>query len=141
MSLETRYFIISFLLASSITYLLLFTEVWQLVIISGIVAGLFNKTMRRGIFSGALAVFMVWIIFMIYQMISNNAYTNLDQFAGLIFGGSGYGVVILIIVILLGVLFGALGGAIGSGVAILVRARYEKSPSPNASIAEENINH
>jgi len=139
-STDTRNFIISFLFASSLAYLLTFTNVWQLIIIPGIIAGMLNKTMRRGIYSAALSVFVVWFIFMVYQMASNNAYKNLDQFAGLIFGGSGYGVVIFIIVILLGILFGALGGTIGSGFMILIRARYEKSSLKTTTTNKEKIN-
>ena len=82
--------------------------------------------MRRGIYSGVLGVSIVWLFYMIYKMSMNNAYTNLDQFAGLIFGGLGYGWVIFILILLLGILFGALGGAIGSGIMILLRPQLEK---------------
>ena len=85
--------------------------------------------MRRGIYSGALGVTLVWVIYLIYLMLAKNFYTNLDQFAGLIFGGLGYGMVILILIILFGVLFGALGGAIGSGTMIIMMEIYKK-PTP-----------
>jgi hypothetical protein len=122
---ETRNFLISFIVAALITYLLTYTEIWQLVIIPGIIAGVFNKTMRRGIYSGALSVSIVWFFFMIYQMSVNSAYTNLDQFAAFIFGDLGYGWVIFILVLLLGVLLGALGGGIGSGIMILIRPKLK----------------
>ncbi|MFX1313663.1 MAG: hypothetical protein ACFFHD_13795, partial [Promethearchaeota archaeon] len=60
-SVDTRNFIISFLLASSITYILIFIKIWQLIIIPGMIAGVLNKTMKQGIYSGALAVFLVWM--------------------------------------------------------------------------------
>ena len=60
---------------------------------------------------------------MVYAVLTRNAYINLDQFAGLIFGNLGFGWVLFVVILLFGVLFGALGGAIGSGVAILIRLR------------------
>ncbi|MFX1410182.1 MAG: hypothetical protein ACFFA6_07510 [Promethearchaeota archaeon] len=128
-SLETRNFIVSTSLAMFVTYILTFIDVWQLIIIPGILAGAFNKTIRRGIYSGALGVAIIWFLFMLYSMIVQDAYTNLDQFAGLIFGGLGYGWVIFILILLFGVLFGALGGAIGSSISILVKLRFETDES------------
>ena len=126
---ETRTFIVSILFTMLITYILTFIDVWQLIIIPGILAGVLNKTIRSGIYSGALGVSIIWVIFMIYRIIEQNAYINLDQFAGLIFGGLGYGWVIFVLISLFGVLFGALGGAIGSSISILVKLRLERGES------------
>ena len=141
---ETRNFIISFLLTALITFILTYVPVWQLIIIPGVVGGLLNKTMRRGIYSGVLGVSIIWLIYMIYKMAVNDVYTNLDQFAGLIFGDLGYGWIIFILIFLLGILFGALGGAIGSGIMILIRPYLKKEPAENletknSSTLEGNI--
>lgn len=126
---ETRNFMLSFVITAIITFILTFITIWQLIIIPGIIGGLLNKKMRRGIYCGALGVSLVWLFYMIYKMAMNDAYTNLDQFAALIFGDLGYGAVIFILILLLGILFGALGGAIGSGIMIFVRPRFQKGTS------------
>ncbi|MFW9968961.1 MAG: hypothetical protein ACFFDF_02090 [Candidatus Odinarchaeota archaeon] len=134
---EMRNFLISFVITTIFTFILTYVPIWQLIIISGIIGGLLNKTMRRGIYAGVLGVSIVWLFYMIYKMSANNAYTNLDQFAGLIFGGLGYGWIIFILILLLGILFGALGGALGSGVMILLRPKLKKVLSK--SIESKNI--
>ncbi len=141
---ETRDFLISFILAALFTYILTYTEIWQLIIIPGIIAGVLNKTMRRGIYSGALGVSIVWLIFMVYQMSTKNAYINLDQFAAFIFGELGYGWIIVILILLLGALGGALGGAIGSGTMILLRPKLKQISlkifkSNNSAVNEKSL--
>jgi len=113
------------LIATILSFLLTFIGIWQLIIIPGIVAGFFNDKMRRGIFSGAIGVSIVWIIDIYVAIICKNAYVNVDQFAGLIFGSLGFGWVIVTFILLFGVLFGALGGAIGSGIKMLVKINLQ----------------
>lgn len=129
---ENRNFIISFIIIALITFIFTYVPVWQLIIIPGIIGGMLNKTMRRGIYSGILGVSIVWLFYMIYKMATINAYTNLDQFAGLIFGGLGYGIIIFILILLLGILFGALGGAIGSGIMILLIPYLQRGSTKNS---------
>jgi hypothetical protein len=141
---ENRNFLISFVITAIFTFILTYIPVWQLIIIPGIVGGLLNKTMRRGIYCGVLGVSIVWFSYMIYKISAVNAYTNLDQFAGLIFGGLGYGWVVFILILLLGILYGALGGAIGSGVMILLkpylkRGSEEKIESKESTATSGNI--
>lgn len=131
-STENRNFIISFIIIALITLIFSYVPVWQLIIIPGIIGGMFNKTMRRGIYSGVLGVSIVWLFYMIYKMATIDAYTNLDQFAGLIFGGLGYGIIIFILILLLGILFGALGGAIGSGIMILLIPYLQRGSTKNS---------
>ncbi|MFX0005512.1 MAG: hypothetical protein ACFFA7_17145 [Promethearchaeota archaeon] len=132
MSPENRNFIISFIIIALVTFIFTYVPVWQLIIIPGIIGGMLNKTMRRGIYSGVLGVSIVWLFYMIYKMATIDAYTNLDQFAGLIFGGLGYGIIIFILILLLGILFGALGGAIGSGIMILLIPYLQRGSTKNS---------
>ncbi|MHA1337599.1 MAG: hypothetical protein ACTSPW_17960 [Promethearchaeota archaeon] len=124
---EKRIFRLSIYLCMIITFILTFIEIWQLIIIPGIIVGILNKDMKRGATSGALGILIVWIIYTIVLMVMKNIYTLLDQFAGLIFGSLGYGWLILIVIWLLGALFGALGGSIGGGIAILWNTKNKKN--------------
>ena len=113
-------FLLGTLFAIIITFFLLFIEIWQFIIIPGIIAGLFNKRMKRGILSGALSISIVWGLYILEAILSKNAYINIDQFASLIFGTLGFGWILILLIFLFGILFGALGGAIGSGVKMLI---------------------
>ena len=126
---ETLDFLLAILFSAIITYFLTFLPIWQLIIIPGLVAGIFNKKMRKGIYSGAIGISIIWTLYMIYAILTRNAYTNLDQFAGLFFGSLGFGWVFFLIILLFGVLFGALGGAIGSGLTILIKLIIKNEPN------------
>ena len=126
---EKILFYVSILTAMIITYFLTFIEYWQFILVAGIIPGLFNKKMKRGIYSGAIGVAVVWSFYMIHAMLTRNAYVNIDQFAGLIFGETGYGWVVIILILLFGILFGSLGGSIGSGIIIFIQLRSETTDS------------
>ena len=131
MESETQKFLGSIVIAAIIAWLLTMIEVWHLVIIAGIVAGLFNTTMKRGIISGALGVCILWTLFIVYEIFTVGAYLVMDQFGGLLID-AGFGWLIMILIILLGTLFGALGGGIGSGVMLLIKGS-DVSESPAES--------
>lgn len=116
-------FLIAILFSAIIAFFLTFVAIWQLIIIPGLVAGVFNKKMKKGIYSGAIGISIIWFIYMVYAILTRNAYANLDQFAGLIVGSLGFGWVLFVVILLFGILFGALGGAIGSGVTMLIKLR------------------
>lgn len=120
---ETLDFLLAILFSAIITFFLTFVAIWQLIIIPGLVAGVFNKKMKKGMCSGAFGISIIWAIYMIYAILTRNALTNLDQFAGLIFGSIGFGWLLFAVILLFGLLFGALGGAIGSGITILINLR------------------
>lgn len=126
---ETLDFLIGILFSAIISYFLTFVAIWQLIIIPGIVAGIFNKKMKKGMYSGAIGISIIWTLYMIYAILTRNAYTNLDQFAGLIVGSLGFGWVLFLIILLFGASFGALGGAIGSGLTILIKLIIKNEPN------------
>jgi hypothetical protein len=119
---EHQIFILSIIIATILSSLLSLIQIWQLVILAGIVAGILNKTMKMGTLSGAMGVLIFWTIYVIHGMITRNTYTLLDQFGALIID-SGFGWLLVILILLLGTLFGALGGAIGTGMMILIKPR------------------
>ena len=124
--LNNKWFLISIVVGAIAAFILCYIPFWYLVIIAGILAGLFNRTMKKGIISGIIGVTIGWLIYMIIGIVLNNTYLLLDQFGALIIG-EGFGWLMLLLILLIGALFGALGGAIGSGIIILIKG-YEKSP-------------
>jgi len=93
---------------------------WQLIIIPGIIAGIFNRSIKFGILSGFLAVSSTWSIYLLHGIITRNVYSTLELFGGLLVG-EGFGWLIIVIIILMGALFGALGGGIGSALSFLLK--------------------
>lgn len=124
MELELRNFLISILIGMFTAWALLLIPIWQLIILAGILAGVLNNTMKRGIIAGAISVGGFWLIYMVIGIYTINAFTMMDQFGALLIG-SGFGWLIFIIVLLVGILLGALGGGIGSGMMMFVRERTE----------------
>ena len=128
METENKKFYISIIVVLCLTMLLTLIPVWQLVIIPGIIAGMLNKSLKRGILSGFSGVTLSWGIYVIVGVLTRNVYLMLDQLGELIFGG-GSGWIFLILIILLAAIFGAIGGGIGNGLMAVITAYLEKHPS------------
>jgi len=123
---NSKNYLLAILVAGLITYLITFIELWQLIIIPGLMAGIIcYEKPRKGIYGGAIGIAIVWISYIIFGMLVKNTYTSIDQFAGVIFGSLGFGWIIVAIILLLGILFGALGGAIGAGTTLLIKERQK----------------
>ncbi len=124
MTLDTQLYLVSLIVVILLSIIFVSGPFWQWIIIGTIIAGALNRTMKKGALSGAIGVLIVWFFYMIYAIMTRNAYANLDQFTAFIIGDLGYGWLLFILILLLGALIGALGGMIGSGIAILVRKDY-----------------
>ena len=130
MKIENKKFYISIVVVLCLTMLLTLIPVWQLVIIPGIIAGMLNKSLKRGILSGFSGVILSWGIYILVGVFTRNVYFLLDQFGELIFGGDS-GWIFLILIILLAAIFGAIGGGIGNGLMAVIKAYLEIHPSRN----------
>ncbi len=128
METENRKFYISIIVVLCLTMLLTLIPVWQLVIIPGIIAGMLNKSLKRGILSGFSGVTLSWGIYVIVGVFTRNVYLMLDQLGELIFGGDS-GWIFLILIILLAAIFGAIGGGIGNGLMAVIKIYLDKHPS------------
>ena len=127
METENRMFFISVIAVLCLTMLLTLIPVWQLVIIPGLIAGMLNKSLKRGILSGFSGVTLSWGIYVIVGLITRNVYLTLDQLGELIFGANS-GWIFLILIILLAAILGAIGGGIGNGLMAVITAYLEKHP-------------
>ncbi|MHA2288492.1 MAG: hypothetical protein ACXABG_06870 [Promethearchaeota archaeon] len=122
---ENRNFFISLIVTICLTTFLTLFPVWQLIIIPGIIAGIINKSLKYGVFSGFLGVTLAWGLYMMVGMITRNVYSMLDQLGGLIFG-EGFGWVFIVLPLLIAAIFGAFGGGIGNGMMTLFKIYQEK---------------
>jgi len=132
MNVENRNFYISVIVVMCLTMLLTLIPIWQLIIIPGIIAGIFNKSLKYGVISGFLGVTFSWGLYILVGMFTRNVYFLLDQLGGLIFG-EGFGWVFIVLILLLAAIFGAIGGGIGNGLMALIKMYLEKHPSRDSN--------
>jgi hypothetical protein len=125
MQAENRNFFISLVITICLAMILTLIPLWQLIIIPGIIAGMINKSLKRGVLSGFLGVTIAWGLYMMVGMISRNVYSMLDQIGGLIFG-EGFGWVFIVVALLIAAILGAFGGGIGNGLMALLKLYQEK---------------
>jgi hypothetical protein len=100
-----------------ITLLLgIFLKTWIVIILSGIVCGLYYEKVRMGLLTGFSANFIAWLIFLLYYMIFfPNSLTMGDVFLSLA-GADGLGFIVIILTLLIGGFGGLIGGYIGSAI-------------------------
>ena len=134
---EKRNFILGIVISALISTSLAFIEIWQFILLAGIMAGFINDKMRKGAISGALGVLITWSVYMLIAIFSRNAYVFFDQFAVEIFGSSGFGWALLLLSLMLGMIFGALGGAIGSALNFFLAQRRQKNPQEAQDSVQE----
>ncbi|NVM17793.1 MAG: hypothetical protein HWN80_08755 [Candidatus Lokiarchaeota archaeon] len=127
MEVENRNFYISVIVVLCLSMLLTLIPIWQLIIIPGIIAGILNKSLKRGVLSGFLGVTLSWGLYILVGMFTRNVYFMLDQLGGLIFG-EGFGWIFVLLILLLAAIFGAVGGGIGNGFMALIKIYLEKHP-------------
>jgi hypothetical protein len=120
-----KYFIYTTIGALCLTMLFTLIPVWQLIVIPGIIAGLFNKQLRYAVLSGLAGVTISWLIYMIISLATRNTYAILEQIGELMVG-SGFGWLIFLIVLIIGLIMGALGGGIGYSISVLLKPYIEQ---------------
>lgn len=125
MEIEKRNFLISIIIVLNLAMILTLIPIWQLIIIPGIIAGLFNKSLKYSVLSGFIGVTLSWGIYILMGLITRNVYIFFDQLGMLIFG-EGFGWVFLLIIILLAALFGVVGGGVGNGFMNLIEYYLKK---------------
>lgn len=133
MEIENRNFYISVIVVMCLTMLLTLIPIWQLIIIPGIIAGVFNKSLKRGVLSGLSGVTLSWGLYILTGTLTRNVYSLLDQLGGLIFG-EGFGWVFIILILLLAAILGAIGGGIGNGLMALIKMYFEKHPFRDSKV-------
>jgi hypothetical protein len=86
------------------------------ILLSGIVCGLYYEKVRMGLISGFLANFLGWLIFLLYYMVFfPSALVMGDVFLSLA-GAGGLGFIVIILTLVIGGIGGLIGGYIGSAI-------------------------
>ena len=124
MEIKYRSFFISIIIVVCLTMILTIFPIWQLIIIPGVFAGIFNKSLKYGVLGGAIGVTVSWGIYITLNMITRNTYIFLDQLGSLLFG-EGFGWVFVLLIILLAAFFGAIGAGIGNGLMNVIKLYLE----------------
>jgi hypothetical protein len=123
--LDKRSNYLGFIFCFIFALIFVFTPLWQLSILAGLIGGLFYSKMSKGALMGLAGVTLAWTVYIIIEISSTNVYTLFDQVGGIILGLTGFGWVFIIILILIGGIFGTLGGSFGSGIRILFEVSKE----------------
>ncbi|MHA1990846.1 MAG: hypothetical protein ACW981_03720 [Candidatus Hodarchaeales archaeon] len=110
-------FLLSLIDGILITLLLgIFLKTWLVILLSGIVCGLYYEKVRMGLISGFLANFLGWLIFLLYYMVFfPSALVMGDVFLSLA-GAGGLGFIVIILTLVIGGIGGLIGGYIGSAI-------------------------
>lgn len=125
---KTSYmFLLGICAAALVAWLVSLSGIWQLVLLAGIIAGLINKSVKRGGFSGAIGVFITWLLILVVKLLTQNTISLLNAFIGLL--GLDIGWLLVIIILIFGFLFGLLGGILGGSLfQLIINADTPENP-------------
>ena len=105
-------------------------KTWMIIIISGIVCGLYYKRILMGIVTGFLANIIAWALFFLYYMLFYPAALTFGDVFLSLAGADGLGFVVIILTLLIGGIGGLIGGYIGSAIHPFIPwPKWEKSLS------------
>jgi len=108
--------------------LLTLTGVWQLIVVAGLLGGLFTKRAKKGVQIGFLGVFSAWLILFILYSVSLRTVYFFDYWLLEIMGlPVNFSFLFMVIASLIGGCFGGLGGLNGVYINHLVLERLSQS--------------
>lgn len=120
--------IISLVIGFIAALLLTFTQIWQLVIIGGILAGLLAPLPRGWVafISGMLSVMLAWLVLCIYFIITQPVLDLFDIVFQLIVGSPGLGILALVLTLIIGGVVGGFGGSFGFLIRTILKPPQSK---------------
>jgi len=117
---------IGYILSYILGLILIFSPIWQLMIISAIVGGLCVTNSRTGAKVGAFGIVASWLTYIIYSILISNVEILMNQVAQIIFGVGDFGFVLIVIILVLGGIIGAFSGVIGSSIRAIIIIKKDK---------------
>jgi hypothetical protein len=111
--LTTHPYLIGILVCYILAFIFIYIPVWQLVIIPGIVGGLFTKDTKKSALVGLIGVCAGWGTYALINIIVGDVAMLFDQVGVVIAGVEGIGFVFIILSIIIGGVIGLFGSIIG----------------------------
>lgn len=92
-----------------------FTDMWQLLFLSAILAGLFATSNRRGILYGTTSTVVVYAFFLLIDIFTSHALQVLSIFVGIIgIAGTAGAIVGVLLILVIAYVIGLTGGYLGA---------------------------
>jgi hypothetical protein len=119
----THTYLVGILVCFALAFIFIYIPVWQLVIIPGIIGGLFAKDTKKSALVGLIGVCAGWGTYVLIKIIVSDVEVLFDQVGVVIAGVEGLGFVFIILAIIIGGVIGLFGAIIGCSIRNLV---YQK---------------
>lgn len=124
--LEKHTNLIGFIVCFLTAYAFIYIPLWQLVIIPGIIGGLFASETRKSALIGMLGVIDAWGLYAIINIIAGDIEVLFDQIGMVIIGSEGMGFIFIILSIVMGGVIGMFGAIIGSSIKNLLGSKNKE---------------
>jgi hypothetical protein len=128
--ITTHSYLVGILVCFPLAFIFLYIPVWQLVVILGIIGGLFAKETKKSALVGLIGVCAGWGTYALIQIIAGDIEILFDQVGVVIIGSEGFGIVFILLAIIIGGVLGLFGAIIGCSIRNLLLNKNRATNPP-----------